>query len=54
VYYYEMTILESGERGYISLGFADSAFKLNRQCGYVISTLCSLILTSLFLTLLVV
>ena len=33
VYYYEITILESGERGYISLGFADRTFKLNRQCG---------------------
>lgn len=33
VYYYEITILEMGERGCISLGFADSAFKLNRQCG---------------------
>jgi hypothetical protein len=35
VYYYEITILEKGERGYVSLGFADRAFKLNRQCGYV-------------------
>ena len=31
VYYYEMTILDSGARGYISLGFADRAFKLNRS-----------------------
>lgn len=35
VYYYELTILDNGERGYVSLGFADRAFKLNRQCGYV-------------------
>ena len=37
-YYYEMTILDSGACGYISLGFADAAFKLNRHCGYVTST----------------
>jgi hypothetical protein len=33
VYYYEITVLDEGERGYISLGFADRDFKLNRQCG---------------------
>lgn len=51
VCYYEMTILDSGARRYISLGFAERDFKLNRQCGYVISTVSSLIP---FLTLLVV
>lgn len=43
VFYYELTVVEKGERGYLSLGFADRAFKLNRQCGYV------LCVTSLFL-----
>lgn len=33
IYYFEVEIIDPGERGTISLGFADGNFKLNRHCG---------------------
>ncbi len=33
VYYYEIHINETGERGLIGLGFADKAFKMGKQPG---------------------
>jgi len=35
IFYFEVEIIDLGERGTISLGFADGNFKLNRHCGYV-------------------
>lgn len=33
VHYYELQVLNKGERGCISLGYANSVCKLNRPCG---------------------
>ena len=33
VYYYEMRIMDTGERGLISIGFAEKGFKMGRHPG---------------------
>jgi len=33
VHYYELQILREGKTGRVSVGFAESGFKLNRHCG---------------------
>ena len=36
VYYYEVTVLDAGDRGCIGIGFADGDFKLGKQPGCVL------------------
>ncbi len=33
LFYYEITIVDEGQRGKVAIGFADKTFKLNRQPG---------------------
>ena len=39
VYYYEVTVLDAGEKGLIGVGFADKNFKMGKQPGCVLLNL---------------